>query len=144
MLGQRASDVAVYPGLWEFGPSGGIDPPDACELDLAAVASQLAREIHEEIGLAIEPEHITPTLIVRDAVAGSLDIACRVEIERIIAPDTDSASTWASAWEYDAVAWVPMAELGSWIEHHGDAVCAPTIGVSRVLTTGARYKVWSD
>lgn len=127
LLAQRSESVAVYPGLWEFGPSGGIDPPRTGAITPDGLIEQLRREIREEIDLDCAPESIAPAMVVRDARAQSLDIACWVQLEAPVSP--------AASWEYDAVAWVPIDELSAWITRQGPAVCPPTVGVACVLGT---------
>lgn len=125
LLARRSDSVAVYPGLWEFGPSGGIDPPATGQITPDALIDQLRREIREEIGLSCAPGTITPAMVVRDTGAQSLDIVCWVRLDAPITPD--------ASWEYDDIAPVPIDRLEQWITQQGQAVCPPTIGVARVL-----------
>lgn len=101
-LGRRSERVHVYPGLWEFGPSGGIDPPEG-EIDRAELAAQAQREIAEEIGLSVR-DGGRLIAVFRDDRARSYDVAIRFDLDGV--PELGEGDR-----EYDGSRWVAIDEL---------------------------------
>ena len=109
LMGRRAADTRIYGGLWELGPSGGVDPPagrlSLCEGDLL---EQLQRELNEETGLSTRLRDVRIDALCQDLAARSCDIVlvCRV-------PDMEDFALPASKtrWEYGEVCWVPLREM---------------------------------
>ncbi|MEL6740035.1 MAG: hypothetical protein AAFP26_05210 [Planctomycetota bacterium] len=133
-LARRAPSTRIYGGLWELAPSGGVDPPPAGDrtLDAADLFAQLMLELTEELGLAIEPDPGTPICVVTDPVAMSADVVIRVDavrpVEELVAGA--DASPRASRWEYDAVRWIAVDEVGAFVRAAGrEAVIPPTLDV---------------
>lgn len=126
LLGRRAASTRIYGGLWELGPSGGVEPPPPGTTTLtdADLAAQLRREIAEEAGpgLALgEPRAIT---ICHDPAAHSHDIVFRCPI--LAAPPPRPGN-----WEYDDVRWIPLASLAAFERDH--ELIPPTRALLRFL-----------
>ena len=51
LLGLRSSDVHAYKGMWEFAPSGTVEPHQSLE-------ENILRELQEETGLAVQDQPI--------------------------------------------------------------------------------------
>jgi len=110
LLGRRSPGTHRYGGLWELGPSGGVDVPDERTdvLDLDAIVGELQREIVEEVGIDIQSTSISPTVLVHDDAVGSVDIAIRIGLE--------SMPKLERSWEYTECRWVSLDELRAWNE----------------------------
>src|SRR5690606_18540542 len=99
LLGQRGARLRSYPGMWEIGPAGGLDPaggqtsdgadvspspkaagrsagqvPDASELGLAEIHAALRTEVREEVGLDLDPRSARFIGACADEAAHSLDL----------------------------------------------------------------------
>lgn len=125
LLARRSPDVRIYPDLWEFGPSGGVNvpPPTVVALDAPMLARAAFDEIEEEIGESAAamlggPANFTPFAIIRDDMAFSDDV-----ILRMIQPAPQSLrAAISTSWEYAQVQWVPLHELNAWSNAHA---CIP-------------------
>lgn len=128
-IARRAHDTRIYGGMWELAPSGGVDPPPAGDrsLDARDLFTQLLLELTEELGLPVEPDPGTPVCVVTDPIAMSADVVIRVDIVRpvedLIAHAEGDAHT--SRWEYDAVRWIALDELGRFVRAAGPDACIP-------------------
>ncbi|MFO0832455.1 MAG: hypothetical protein U0637_11540 [Phycisphaerales bacterium] len=128
LLGRRGSGTRIYDGMWELGPSGGLQepPPAVAALDEGAVFSHLADEVSEEVGLHIEQGRAV--CVVRDHFAMSDDLVfvCEVgPLERVRAAPAN--------WEYSETAWVAVDEVPAFERAHGAEVIAPTRGIFRAF-----------
>jgi 8-oxo-dGTP pyrophosphatase MutT (NUDIX family) len=140
-LGRRAHATRVYGGMWELGPSGGVDAPprSADHLDQIDLFKALRVEMTEELGLPIDVERqsrsIVPIAFVHDPIGMSYEIVIRVEltvrVEELITMGDDPERT--SAWEYDATRWVPMHRLAEFDAQETDAIIPPTRALFRGL-----------
>ena len=76
LLGKRSAATRIFGGMWELGPSGGVDPPPASEsaMDWQDVWRALVEEIREEVGLAVEPDPAPPLALVDDPVGHSVEV----------------------------------------------------------------------
>lgn len=122
VLGRRSAHVHTYPGTWEFGPSGGVDPPASGHLDGAALVAEARREIREELSIeAHAPGDILG--VFRDSAARSYDVLVRfvLDAETVRAGD---------GWEYDDVACVPIDRFTSFVRDLPGGLCPPTRGVA--------------
>jgi hypothetical protein len=121
MLGRRGHATRMYGGLWELGPSGGVDAPpqDGSELTTPDLIAQLGRELREEAGLDAPLSDARVRCLTRDAAAMSLDVVIECRL-----PRTDPPS---ESWEYDQAAWVPLPELRAFARRHD------LIGTTRAL-----------
>lgn len=108
MLARRGDSVHDYPGQWEFGPCGGIDPPaTAGTLTPEDLAGELAREAMEELGIDLSGAELTHLALVHDRPEiGSTDLMVRCRLAS--APETESN------WEVSGTRWVTLEELAAW------------------------------
>ncbi len=128
-LGRRGTQTAVYPGLWELGPSGGVEPPplgraSLCEGDLI---EQVQREFAEETGYQVPLAGVHPHALCQDLRARSCDIVfvCRVgELGEKPAAD-------AERWEYERFDWVALTSIRELDMLHAESVIPPTRGLFR-------------
>jgi hypothetical protein len=100
LLGLRSHATRVFGGRWEFGPSGGVDPPP--------------------VGLPVDPDPTPPLGLLHEPVGRSCELVVRVSIRRpveelIALIDRENRT---SRWEYDAVRWVAVDELGAFVDAH--------------------------
>lgn len=135
LLGKRSAATRIFGGMWELGPSGGVDPPPASEsaMDWQDVWRALVDEIREEVGLAVEPDPAPPVALVDDPVGHSVEVVFRVRIVRPVeelAADVESAAG-TSRWEYDEVRWVGVGELAAFAR--AERVIPATVAVWRGL-----------
>ena len=129
LLGKRSTSTHRYGGLWELGPSGGVDvpPPEIRKLDLDAIATELRREIREEIGIETHTCPISPIGLVHDDLVGSVDIAMQMDLAEI--------PTMERNWEYTDCRWVTIAQLLDWIEKHPQELIPTTAQLALRLNT---------
>lgn len=137
LLGRRSHHTRIFGGMWELGPSGGVDPPPASQrtMDAADVWNVLINEIREEVGLPVEPDPAPPVGLLLDPVGGSMEIVIRVRIarpvEELLAAIDDDSGT--NRWEYDAVRWVAIDELARF------ARTQPVIAATRAMCRGLAW-----
>lgn len=135
LLGKRSRETRVYGGMWELGPSGGIDaPPRSIDrLDEGDVWRALRAEITEEVGLAVEPDPGRIIGFVDDPIGGSFEVVVRVEIVRPVEDliAGQPAAGAGDAWEYEAIRWVAVGEIAAFDAAMGEDVIPPTRGVWR-------------
>lgn len=119
LLGLRSNATRVFGGMWEFGPSGGVDPPPVGETSMDAddVWRVLIEEIREEVGLPVDPDPSPPIALLRDPIGRSVELIVRVglrrPVEELIALIDGENRT--SRWEYDAVRWVASDEVHEFV-----------------------------
>lgn len=138
LLGRRAAQTRIYPGLWELAPSGGVTPPpmNVPGLGLRDLAAALADEADEELGLDLSGQDIAAIAVLRDAHACSDDIVLRVDLaepidaRRGVCPASNEAM---DRWEYLDVAWIAMDDLGGFVGEHRSAIAPPTRALLRWL-----------
>ncbi len=139
LLGRRSAETRVYPGQWEFAPSGGLTPPapDLHELGLAHVLAQLRDEGLEELGLDLNTLPGTafePVALCLDELARSDDIVVRVTLPGTLDPNRlPCRVNDNSAWEYLDTAWVPLEKLAEFDRASPDAIIPPTRAIWRWL-----------
>ncbi|TFV67439.1 (deoxy)nucleoside triphosphate pyrophosphohydrolase [Blastococcus sp. CT_GayMR20] len=97
LVAQRSG--GPYDGCWEF-PGGKVEPGES---DLAA----LAREIAEELGVAIEPQEFVGEVLLDGVVGGGAPGASTLRVWWARIPDRDGPV----AHEHAQLRWVGVAEL---------------------------------
>jgi len=100
LIGKRSPHVAANAGLWEFAPSGVVEPDDA-------PGETLRRELHEETGLIPAAEPIA-LAVLYDATARTWEIVFRVDVR--------DAECLPRTAEYEALRWcefdaLPLASM---------------------------------
>lgn len=108
LLARRSPRVHEYPGQWEFGPCGGIDPPppDRRTLTHNDLVDEIAREAREELGLDLCGAAIAPAAFVHDEPVGSTDLMMLVDLPARPAFDAN--------WEYTRQMWLTLPEILAW------------------------------
>ncbi|MCW5775848.1 MAG: NUDIX hydrolase [Phycisphaeraceae bacterium] len=135
LLGRRSREVWACPGLWEFGPAGGLQAPGVFDHDAAAtlrgcdVLDHLLREVREEIGITFPPARAAPECLTIDAAGRGTDIVLRLEYDA--APDALPTAHAPDAWEYEETRWLTLPELAAFEAAHGDEMIAPTRAISQ-------------
>ncbi len=121
MLARRGATVHDYPGMWEFGPCGGIDPPKSGDvLTPEDLAAELGREAREEIGLDVTDATLTHLALVHDTPdIGSTDLMVMVRLASM--PDAARAN-----WEVSATRWLTLSELTAWGQAEPQAIIPTT------------------
>lgn len=126
LLGRRSGAGHDYPGLWELGPSGGVDvPQDRDTLDRDALHDEVLREVREEAGITRAATLSGPICIVHDSGAGSSDLVVEVGL--------DDRPTLETNWEYDETRWLTLDELLAWCEQRPDELIPTTVALARFL-----------
>jgi len=138
LLGRRAADTRIYPGLWEVAPSGGVKPPPAntSTLSLHDLAIALAEEADEELGMTLDPRAAQLIAFLRDEVACSDDAILRFDLDAPINPRAQACPLSAEAagrWEYIDSAWIALPDLPTFARDHAAAIAAPTAALLRWL-----------
>lgn len=123
MVGRRGATVHDYPGQWEFGPCGGIDPPapPADTLTPEDIAREVGREASEELGIDLGRATTEALALVHDDPVGSTDLMLLVSLDREPATNAN--------WEYSAVRWLTLPELAAWGRSRPDEVIPTTRAV---------------
>jgi len=140
MLGKRSREVWACPGLWEFGPAGGLSAPGVFDHDApatitgAAVLDHLLREIREETGIAEPPARASVECLTIDREGRGADIVIRAEFER--PPETLARTDAPDSWEYDETRWLTFHETAAFARTRGDEMIAPTRAIGRRLVEG--------
>lgn len=106
---QRHEQTRHYGGLWELGPSGGIDPTGADVLVLDDVTALLQRELAEEAGLTDELLEPASACVYVDGASSSFDIVVRARLEATV--EALGAGAGRTHWDASASRWVPLREL---------------------------------
>lgn len=111
MLARRGAAVHDYPGMWELGPCGGIDPPETGDrLTPDDLGEELRREAGEELGLDLSGASLTHLALVHDTPdVGSTDLMVLVRLDA-------TPETGRSNWEVSGTRWVTLDELAAWCE----------------------------
>ncbi len=126
LLGKRSPELHRYGGLWEFGPSGGIDVPRiGSTLHLKQISAEVAREIKEEIGVRISSRPHAPRAIVHDELVGSTDIVLPVVLDHPPAINTN--------WEYTETKWMTLDEIYKWVQSNPEELIPTTTELARFL-----------
>lgn len=134
LLGRRGERVRTYPGMWELGPSGGVDSPPLSvhRLDAEHLRTYLADEIAEELGIpaqdALGPALDTarPVALARDHAARSDDVCFVVHPARL--PDSLQPN-----WEYSEVRWMTLKAAAALSAAQPEAIIPPTRALLRFL-----------
>jgi 8-oxo-dGTP pyrophosphatase MutT (NUDIX family) len=122
LLGKRSDRTRMYAGMWELGPSGGVEPPPdgVMTLDHSALLAELRREAQEEAGIDVYGRGL-PLAIVYDPSAESYDVVLMVNTDRRVA-----AAHTPVGWEYHEIRWVPVHELRALERAMGAEMILPT------------------
>lgn len=114
---RRHEQTRLYPGLWEAGPAGGIDPVGGVDsLGFDDLIGELARELEEEAGLREPLVRPRVAILYRDNLARTIDVVIRaslgLSVERLreVAGETH--------WDASEVRWVPVRELTGFVRAH--------------------------
>lgn len=126
LLGRRCGGGHDYPGMWELGPSGGVDvPEDSDTLDRGALHAEALREVHEEAGIERVASVQGPICIVHDTGAGSSDLVVEVLL--------DTPPMLNTNWEYEETRWITLDALIGWCDEKPDQIIPTTIALARFL-----------
>lgn len=116
-LGRRSAQSHHDPGLWEFGPSGGLSPPPSSRLTFTDILADLHREIVEECGVAMDLREAAAVALCHDSAARSVDIVVLARAMTTTA-DVPSPIDGEEHWEYEAAAWVAVDDLAAFASRH--------------------------
>ena len=127
LLGQRGPQLRSYPGMWEIGPAGGVEPQDDDErVSIDRIRAALGAEIVEEIGVAIDTSKARCIGVCSDDAARSLDIVLRIDLDGAAPQPRHGAG-----WEYQDAAWVAIEDLPRFTAER--ATIAPSRAIMRAL-----------
>lgn len=154
LLGERGPGVRVYPGLWEIGPAGGVDPPGGSlpvTMGVAEVEAHLRVEAEEEAGLrlgdaggdggegVVSASRAEAVAVVRNVAAYSHDVVLHVRVGEVV--ERLEAAGVAGSGEYSRVAWVPVEGLGAFEGVRTGRVIPQTAALVRALGWGEAWSV---
>lgn len=130
LLGRRGRETRIYGGMWELGPSGGVDPPPPLRASLgeADLVEAMVREIAEELGgrVAVQPRRTCA--VTHDSLARSYDLVmlcvCDEPTQHLPADDMLD-------WEYESVRWVRTQDLRKFDQANHRAIIGPTRALFR-------------
>ncbi|MEM9373059.1 MAG: NUDIX domain-containing protein [Planctomycetota bacterium] len=123
LLGRRGASVHEYPGLWEFAPCGGIDPPpDRDLLTTGAIIGELCREASEELGIDLSQASPKPLALVHDEPVGSTDLVLRIEL--------GARPAITTGWEYPETRWLTLDEVRALHHATGGGVIPTTLAMA--------------
>ena len=127
LLGRRGGETRMYPGMWELGPAGGVEPPGpgVRAFGHGALLDELRRESREEAGLEIGGEG-APLAVVFDGLAQSYDVVLRVEA-------LSGPARGEAGWEYQELRWVAWGELRQFERSHSGEIIGPTRALIHAL-----------
>ncbi len=126
LVGKRSAHSHMYGGRWEFGPSGGIEPPRLRKsIGFRFLLKQVDREVREEIGISVLKQPAAPVSLVHDPISGSTDIHVGIVLVDEHKLDLN--------WEYDDTRWVTLDELLAWADDKPDEIIPTTIAHARFL-----------
>ena len=130
LLGRRGRGTRIYGGMWELGPSGGLQDPPApvTELDEAAVFSHLADEVQEEAGLLVE--HGRAVGVARDHAAMSDDIVFVCDMGPL---HEVQGRAGPANWEYEETRWLAVADAAAFDAAHAREIIPPTRALLRAF-----------
>jgi len=133
LLGRRGIQTRIYGGMWELGPSGGVDLPEPgrAELGVTDLVAQLEREVIEEAGEWARPVGARAVAVCHDPVANSYDVVFACDVPR--AERGDAAGRAGECWEYEESLWVPTDRVREFDRDHAKDIIAPTRALFRFL-----------
>lgn len=113
MMGKRSDQIHAYPGLWEFGPAGGMAVPPVTidRFGMELLGAHLQDEIMEEAGVDASRCTMTPIAVVRDHLAMSDDVVIRCDLGLL----EDASDVSNANWEYTEVRWIPRDALAAFL-----------------------------
>lgn len=126
LLGKRSPELHRYGGLWELGPSGGVDVPRIKKtLKLKYICAEIAREIKEEIGVTVSNRPHGARALIHDDAVGSTDIAIAIVLDHVPSIKTN--------WEYIQTKWMTLDDLYEWTQTHPEELIPTTVGLAQHL-----------
>lgn len=125
-LGRRGAGTRVYGGMWELGPSGGVDAPErAGEFGVDWLRGAVLAEVREELGYAGDVEIGSPVAIDSDAVGRA--------VELVLPARVGSPIGFRENWEYSEGLWLTRDGLRRFVGEQADQIIGPTLRVLGVL-----------
>lgn len=131
LLGRRGEGTRIYGGMWELGPSGGVDPPQpgVHAVDDGEFRKQVHAEVEEEMGGGLSVRIEGTVAVVYDPVARSYDIVVRCSAVGLVA----SAAAGADTWEYRGSRWLRESEVAAFDREHAEGIIGTTRALFRCL-----------
>jgi 8-oxo-dGTP pyrophosphatase MutT (NUDIX family) len=115
---RRAEGTTQYPGRLELVPSGGIDADTLRADGSIDHRAQLIRELTEETGIPASAIIRFETIaLLHDRVDDVIDVASLIEVEASAGAVAEATLRDGTA-EYRSLRWVPLTDLGAFLEQH--------------------------
>lgn len=117
LVGKRALNMAQYPGLYEFAPSGGVD--EEClvngEIDIHSLAE---RELFEETGITSEHiQEIKQLALIEDVKEGSFELCLKISLKE----ESDDIAVQPPIEEYEELRWLNKEQIENSFVHSKSA-----------------------
>lgn len=135
LMGQRGTGTRLYGGMWELGPSGGVDAPEQ-GVDLLTddeVVRVVRQEIGEELGASVRVGVEGLRAITHDPLARSYDLCFVCWATGAVRSGMFTPETAGEPWEYPRAAWVPCDQLSAFERLHAGQIIGPTRALLRFM-----------
>lgn len=127
VLGRRADNVTQYPGMWEFGPSGGVAAERVSADGVIDLKGQLLEELEEELGIrAGAVREVRPLGIIEDLAERALDACFELTVD---ASEEELRRAMDSRPEYAELELVPEERIASFLHAQSGRV-VPLVDVA--------------
>lgn len=130
LMGRRGGATWLYEGMWELGPSGGVQPRGAGAPTVEDLRRQLGEELEEETGLRVDCAGAAPVAVCTDPAARSLDVVLRVDVR---GPASGDGRVVHPRGEYSEVRWVERGETARFCAEAPGGMIGPTVAALRAL-----------
>lgn len=128
-LGKRDARTHEYGGMWELGPSGGVQPPGpgVREVGPEELIALYGLELREEAGMDVGRARCAAVATCVDHAARGSDLVLSVAMMDALETITESERDW----EYAEVRWIAVSDFASVAT--GLELSPPTMAIAAML-----------
>lgn len=129
VFARRGSNVVQDAGLWELGPSGGVDNTCRVENSRLQVEDQLLTELHEELGLGhSQIEQIVPLGVALDLENHVRDLVFELRVA-LNAQQVHDAFKSVQEPEYTDLRFVPLKDMALFVDQNNSSLAPIAIEI---------------